>query len=338
MIRRFFMVSINPIIENMSLKDVKYYSDHYLRGFTNLSQFGFKIAGLNKARKRYGFDPINASMVDAYRYKYITTHFSQQEIYDQIYKYMSTHRVAKERYALNGLELLDCAFRRTYVKQFKKLIGGPKFNHISEDLRVDKMASTQTSEYGGVGIGSNQTLSRALTTKITKIKNEMNDFIKTGICTDYLSNTVAKTELIACKRLVNRFGIDDVIYQYGSYPNKDDRYPYECDFYIKSMDLFIELNYHYSHGHHWFDPDNKKDQKTIAKWKQSSSIKYQQAAINWSTTDIKKRKIAKVNKLNYLVFWKVAQGNSDLVDFNQWLDDYKGNYKMFVKDHPENTY
>ena len=35
----------------------------------------------------------------------------------------------------------------------------------------------------------------------------------------------------------------DVITQY-----KDDRYPFACDFYIPSLDLFIECNYHWTHG------------------------------------------------------------------------------------------
>ena len=30
--------------------------------------------------------------------------------------------------------------------------------------------------------------------------------------------------------------------------NKYDRYPFACDFYISSLDLFIECNYHWTHG------------------------------------------------------------------------------------------
>jgi len=32
-----------------------------------------------------------------------------------------------------------------------------------------------------------------------------------------------------------------------------------CDFYIPSEDLFIELNRHWSHGGHFYDPNNIED-------------------------------------------------------------------------------
>ena len=54
--------------------------------------------------------------------------------------------------------------------------------------------------------------------------------------------------------LVNKYGKDDVLYQYT-----DSRYPYSCDFYIKSKDLFIELNLHWTHGGHPFDKNNAED-------------------------------------------------------------------------------
>ena len=37
--------------------------------------------------------------------------------------------------------------------------------------------------------------------------------------------------------------LSDVITQY-----KDDRYPFACNFYIPSLDLFIECNYHWTYG------------------------------------------------------------------------------------------
>lgn len=37
--------------------------------------------------------------------------------------------------------------------------------------------------------------------------------------------------------LCSKFGAEDVIRQYD-----DARYPFACDFYVKSKDLFIELN------------------------------------------------------------------------------------------------
>ena len=40
-------------------------------------------------------------------------------------------------------------------------------------------------------------------------------------------------------KLISLFRISDIIRQY-----KSDVYPFACDFYIKSLDLYIECNYH----------------------------------------------------------------------------------------------
>lgn len=37
--------------------------------------------------------------------------------------------------------------------------------------------------------------------------------------------------------LAAKFGADDILRQY-----RDARYPFRCDFYVKSIDTFIELN------------------------------------------------------------------------------------------------
>lgn len=328
------MVSINPIVENMSREDVDRYSEKYLLGFTNLSQYGFKIAGLNKARKRFGLEPLNESMVDEYRHNYIMSHFSQDEIYEQMYQYMATHRVAKERYALNGLELLDCAFRRTYVTQFKKLIGADKFKEISERLRVDKMMTTQTDQYGGVGIGGRESLDKALFTKNNKLRAEFKKYFDTKHVSSYLSNCVSTYELEVFDDLTRKFGFDDVIYQYGVHP-EDSRYPFDCDFYIKSLDLFIELNYHYSHGRHWFDPTSDKDCIKAESWKNHDNIHYRKAYVSWTEVDVKRREYAKMNNLNYLIFWHIQNKKSD---YDIWKKEYNYDFKKFIQDYPNNTY
>ena len=56
---------------------------------------------------------------------------------------------------------------------------------------------------------------------------------------------------------------------------------------------------------------------TLSKWlqKKNDGSSYYSAAIEtWTVRDVKKRKIAIKNNLNYVVFWK-----NDLSDFKQWL-------------------
>lgn len=114
--------------------------------------------------------------------------------------------------------------------------------------------------------------------------------------------------------LVNHFGKDDVFRNY----NKDERYPFHCDFYIKSLDLFIELNGIWFHGKHWFDVNNPEDMELVNFWKSkrdSGHRAYGQAIKIWTYYDPLKRQTAKDNNLKYLVFWK-----NDLSDFYEWFN------------------
>ena len=124
----------------------------------------------------------------------------------------------------------------------------------------------------------------------------------------------SKGERIAYEKLVSRFGYDDVIHHY-----KCERYPFVADFYIVSLDLFIEFNLHWSHGKHWFGKD-AKDKLVLEQWEQKAQTsRYYECAIKtWTVRDVKKRQIALENDLNYLAFW-----NSDLSDFEDWLNSDK---------------
>lgn len=124
----------------------------------------------------------------------------------------------------------------------------------------------------------------------------------------------SKPERIAYKLLVDKFGENDIESQY----NLDDRYPYACDFYIKSLDLFIELNLSWLHGFHWFDENDESDlcrlQQLFEKANNPKSM-YKRAIYIWTYDDLRKRETAIKNNLNYLVFW-----DNDLADFKEWYN------------------
>lgn len=126
----------------------------------------------------------------------------------------------------------------------------------------------------------------------------------------------SKPEKEAYALLVERFGEDDVVSQYKS----DVRYPFACDLYIKSMDLFIEINASWLHGFHWFDENNSEDlarlQLLVEKSDQGKPM-YARAVYIWTYDDLRKRDVAEKNKLNYLVFW-----DNDLSDFKNWLESF----------------
>ncbi len=84
----------------------------------------------------------------------------------------------------------------------------------------------------------------------------------------------------------------------------DSRYPFNCDFYIPSKDLFIECHFHWTHGGTPFNGDNQEHLKQLEKWRSSNS-KYCNIAINvWTKRDPLKLKTFIDNKLNYKIFYK----------------------------------
>ena len=111
------------------------------------------------------------------------------------------------------------------------------------------------------------------------------------------------------EKLVDIFGTDDVASEYS----EDNRYPFNCDFYIKSKDLFIELNAHWTHGGHFFDEASKDDLKRLSEWKEKAKLsKYYENAIDvWTRRDIIKHKTAEKNNINYVVLWN----RQDIADF-----------------------
>ena len=105
---------------------------------------------------------------------------------------------------------------------------------------------------------------------------------------------------------------------------REERYPFNCDFYIPSLDLFIELNFHWTHGFHPYNPDDPKDLEVVASWKakstevnfKNSTKKYYEIALEtWTVRDTCKRKLARKNNLNYLEFFNKNE-------FLDWFDNF----------------
>lgn len=89
----------------------------------------------------------------------------------------------------------------------------------------------------------------------------------------------------------------NVIRQY-----KDKRYPFACDFYIPELDIFIELNLHWTHGKEPFDSNNIQHQEIIKKWNEKAKTsKFYKIALDvWTNKDVMKRIIAENNNLTYI--------------------------------------
>lgn len=96
---------------------------------------------------------------------------------------------------------------------------------------------------------------------------------------------------------------------------REERYPFSCDFYIPSLDLFIEYQGHWSHGESSgpFNENNPEHINKLNKWKiKSTEINflgkpkqsYLDAIKTWTVTDVEKRRVAKENNLNWVEFFE----------------------------------
>ena len=111
----------------------------------------------------------------------------------------------------------------------------------------------------------------------------------------------------------------DVIHHY-----KDKkRYPFVCDFYIPSLDLFIEYQGSMFHNKHPY-LGTEEDLKEVEEIKQKSEnrkqitgkqkTRYDSLVETWTVRDPLKREIAKKNELNYLEFFTFDE-------FIDWLNE-----------------
>lgn len=110
----------------------------------------------------------------------------------------------------------------------------------------------------------------------------------------------SKTEDALYGNLINIFGEENVKRQYSS-----ECYPFHCDFYIVSENLYIELNAHWTHGGCIFDKTNKEHLEKVAFWEsKSASSKFYKTAIDvWTVRDVNKYDAMLKNNLNYLIIY-----------------------------------
>lgn len=95
--------------------------------------------------------------------------------------------------------------------------------------------------------------------------------------------------------LLRAFSKEDIYRQYCS-----DAYPFNCDFYIKPIDLYIECNFHWTHGKMPFDANNSICINKLSIWKEKAKTsKFYECAVDvWTNRDCKKLACARENKIN----------------------------------------
>lgn len=118
----------------------------------------------------------------------------------------------------------------------------------------------------------------------------------------------SKPEQEIKKLLLIKF--QDLEFQY-----KEERYPFHCDFYVPSLDLFIEYQGFWSHGYKPFESTNEDLIRLEKMKKKAKKSKFWKQAIDvWTRRDVLKRQTAKKNNLNWIEFFNIKQ-------FMEWYNN-----------------
>ena len=146
---------------------------------------------------------------------------------------------------------------------------------------------------------------------IIKEKSKITIFDKHNIQFDLDRLKLSKSELVHASKIEQYFynQLQDYTVLYNAC---SDKYPYLCDFYVKELDLYIELNITWTHGWHYFD--KQKDQLKLLQMQSKNNAYYNNAIYTWTVIDLQKRNLAIKNKLNYVVVWNKDQLNKLLQD------------------------
>lgn len=191
---------------------------------------------------------------------------------------------------------------------FSSKIGKQKIKQtLLNKYNVDSFSKTNEFKYYMSELMS----SKEMQEKIYNTQKKNNSFNK------------SKSEDLAFELLKKKY--PDVIHHYKDFK----KYPFICDFYIPSLDLFIECQFGMYHNKRPFI-GNKLDKDEVIKLQEKSfkrkqitgknKSRYDAVIYTWTILDPKKRNIAKLNNLNFIEFW-------NLNELKKWINEMnKNNY------------
>ena len=268
----------------------------------------------NTIRERYGVDYITQS--NLFKEKSNNTKFERygSSTFTNPQKRINT---CQEKYGVDNVFQAECvknkikaklydkygvfySFQATEVKQKIQNTKLKRYNNKNY-VNADKISKTSLIRFGKSNyFGSNKAKQDSLLKFGTEYPIQ-STIIQNKRTITYRKNhsfKSSKQEELFYNRLLAIFDKDDINIHY-----KDSRYPFICDFYIISKDIFIELNLHWTHNYHFFDKDDIEDKMRLSELnKKALTSKYYQNAIDvWTIRDSIKFEYGKT--LNYVALF-----------------------------------
>ena len=250
----------------------------------------------------------------------------KQSIETKIKKYGSINHIEKmNETRIKNAGSLEESYKRQQEKRVQTCLEKYGVDNVSKSQIIkDKISTTSQSFWDNVSQEEKEEIALKISNankgreawnkgKILgkldiKVKEER---LKKEYATKKKNNSfnTSKPEVIYYEYLLTKFNKDDILTQYSN----DKRYPFNCDFYIKSLDLFIELNLHWTHGGHPFNKENEEDLNKLHSWEEEAETSkfYQNAIYTWTTRDVNKIDCVKRNNLNFKVYYNLLEALND---------------------------
>lgn len=249
---------------------------------------------------------------ETYTKNYIDNEENRKELNER------TRNTCLERY--NGIGLASRELTEKYNETMLLKYGHTNPSQVKEIQ--EKTKQTNLKKYGAENVYSSDliiqkiketNLERYNETSWTKSK-EGREFLKVFTNSqeykDKQYNTKKKNNSFNTSKVENKLELElkemfpDLVTQYRS-----KEYPFDCDYYIPSLNLYIEYNGTWTHGNKFFDKSNIEDLEKLNQWteKSKTSNYYKNAIETWTIRDINKLNIALKNNLNYVVWFNKNQ-------------------------------
>lgn len=281
--------------------------------------FNLSSAAISKAIQRFNIQKPRSLYVSRAKATNLRRHG------DENYNNMEQNiKTVQDRYGVNNVFQLDWVkdkSEETLLKKYgyKHAAQSPKIQQKTHETHVNRygMHYSQTQEYKDKCEATslaNCGATHHMKTAEGKSKFDYVEIAHKAFETKKLNGTTntSKPEQDFYEFLLTQFDSADIYREY-----KCELYPFHCDFYIKSLDMFIELNLFFTHGDEPFNSTNTEhlDILKTLQYEAERSDFYKNTIHVWTKLDPLKLSYMIKNKLNY----RICYNDNDIENLKEEL-------------------
>lgn len=210
-----------------------------------------------------------------------------------------------------------------------KKIKQTKFERYGDEnfVNVEKCKQTKFEKYGNPNYTNMDKNIKTCKAKYNvdywfqsiEYKSNIKEYQRKARQTKIKNNTLVNSKLESMAYNLLKKYFSDIKCQWKD----DEKYPYNCDFYIPEIDTWIEIQGFVTHGPEQFNENNIEHLEKVSILKQKNMAHktpnknlYFAIIKCWTELDVEKRNTAKRNNLNYKEFWNIGQ-------LKEWLSQYE---------------